>query len=196
MESVKCVVVGDGSVGKTCLLIRYATNTFPLEYIPTIFDNYTIHLVMNGKPVNLELWDTAGQEDFDNIRPMSYPKTDICIICYSVTEQYSYVNARQKWFPELQRHAPNAPIILVATKVDERSNNRLNERLVHNTTQEYITHEQGLELMQDISAVMLYECSALNNKGVKHIFEEVVRVALTHRENLENKISKKCCIIS
>ena len=101
MENIKLVVIGDRSVGKTCLLISYTTNAFPGEYIPSCCGNYSANVMVDGKPVHLGMWDTAAHEDYDRLRPLSYPQTDVFLVCYSVTSQTSLENIRTKWMPEV-----------------------------------------------------------------------------------------------
>ena len=101
MENIKLVTVGDNAVGKTCLLISYTTNQFPDEYIPSVYDNYTANVMVDGRPICLGLWDTAVNGDYDRLRPLSYPGTDVFLLCYSVINSTSLANVLTKWVPEV-----------------------------------------------------------------------------------------------
>jgi len=92
----KLVVVGDGGCGKTCLLIVYAQNRFPESYVPTVFENYVTLIQFDGKLVELALWDTAGQEEYDRLRPLSYPDSDVILIVFSIDFPVSLGNVQDK----------------------------------------------------------------------------------------------------
>ena len=71
--------------------------------------------------MELALWDTAGQEDYDRLRPLSYPDTDVILMCFSVDSPDSLENIPEKWTPEVKHFCPNVPIILVGNKKDLRN---------------------------------------------------------------------------
>ncbi|KAG2461112.1 LRC45 protein, partial [Polypterus senegalus] len=113
------------------------------------FDNYSANVMVDGKPVNLGLWDTAGQEDYDRLRPLSYPQTDVFLICFSLVSPASFENVRAKWYPEVRHHCPNTPIILVGTKLDLRDDKDTIERL-RDKKLAPITYPQGLAMAREI----------------------------------------------
>jgi len=192
MQNIKCVVVGDGAVGKTCLLISYTTNAFPGEYIPTVFDNYSANVMVDGKPINLGLWDTAGQEDYDRLRPLSYPQTDVFLVCFSVISRASFENVSAKWNPEISHHAPGTPIILVGTKADLRNDAKMKENLAAKGSS-MVTKEEAEQMAKKIGAKKFLECSALSQEGLKTVFDEAIRAVLAPKP-VEKK-SKGCNVL-
>jgi len=190
MQNIKCVVVGDGAVGKTCLLISYTTNAFPGEYIPTVFDNYSANVMVDGKPINLGLWDTAGQEDYDRLRPLSYPQTDVFLVCFSVISSSSFENVKTKWVPEIQHHAPGVPILLVGTKSDLREDENTIKQL-NSRGQSMVETGAAQQMAKEIGAVNFLECSALTQEGLKQVFDDAIRAAMAK----PNKPTRKKCTL-
>ncbi|XP_022924269.1 rac-like GTP-binding protein 5 [Cucurbita moschata] len=172
---IKCVMVGDGAVGKTCLLISYTSNTFPTDYVPTVFDNFSANVLVNGQSVNLGLWDTAGQEDYSRLRPLSYRGADVFLLAFSLISRASFENISKKWIPELRHYAPSVPIILVGTKLDLRDNEQF---LLDYPGACTISTKQGEELKKLIGAVAFIECSSKTQQNVKAVFDAAVKVVL------------------
>lgn len=178
MRSIKAVVVGDGGVGKTCLLIAYTTNTFPNDYIPTVFDNYLASVMIDNEPIKVGLWDTAGQAEYDRLRPLSYPQTEIFLCCFSVISPDSFQNVRAKWIPEIKHHSPkNILIVLVGTKTDLRDELHVLDEL-HERNLKPISMQQGQKLAKDVGAIKYIECSAATHHGIQELFDYSIRAVL------------------
>ncbi|RAK82423.1 Rho family GTPase RHO1 [Aspergillus fijiensis CBS 313.89] len=198
----KLVIVGDGACGKTCLLIVFSKGTFPEVYVPTVFENYVADVEVDGKHVELALWDTAGQEDYDRLRPLSYPDSHVILICFAVDSPDSLDNVQEKWISEVLHFCQGLPIILVGCKMDLRHDPKTIEEL-HKTSQKPVTPEQltldwsltfsqGEEVRKKIGAYKYLECSARTNEGVREVFEAATRAALLTKAH---KSKKKCTIL-
>ncbi|XP_007061831.2 transforming protein RhoA [Chelonia mydas] len=176
----KLVIVGDGACGKTCLLIVFSKDQFPEVYVPTVFENYVADIEVDGKQVELALWDTAGQEDYDRLRPLSYPDTDVILMCFSIDSPDSLENIPEKWTPEVKHFCPNVPIILVGNKKDLRNDEHTRRELAK-MKQEPVKPEEGRDMANRIGAFGYMECSAKTKDGVREVFEMATRAALQAR---------------
>ncbi|WVZ25904.1 hypothetical protein V8G54_004448 [Vigna mungo] len=211
---IKCVTVGDGAVGKTCMLISYTSNTFPTDYVPTVFDNFSANVTVDGSTVNLGLWDTAGQEDYNRLRPLSYRGADVFLLCYSLISKASYENISKKWIPELRHYAPNVPIVLVGTKLGKLNSIgphelqllrhvliKLNKKRASLKLQFLCMYnglnndffEQGEELKKMIGAVTYIECSSKTQQNVKTVFDAAIKVALRPPKPKKKPRKKRTC---
>ncbi|KAK0089923.1 hypothetical protein PV325_004675 [Microctonus aethiopoides] len=181
IRPIKITAVGDGMVGKTCMLITYTTKKFPTEYVPTVFDNYSDNAFVDGQEFNMTLWDTAGQEDYERLRPLSYPNTDCFLLCFSVCARSSFENVASKWYPEIKFHCPHVPIVLVGTKADMRNKENV----------DVVTLKECKKMKEKIKAFKYVECSAMEQQeGLEDIFIEAIRAVLKKPPG-----KKLCCIL-
>jgi len=194
-KQIKVTVVGNSSVGKTCMIISYVTNSFPEEYVPTVFDNYVAKTVVLGNPVDLVLFDTAGDSEYDSIRPLNYNGTDVFLICFSIVSYDSAESVLKKWLDEVRSKCPNAPLFLVGTKSDLRDNAELKEQL-KKENKAPISKEEGERLAACIGAHKYLECSAITQVGLQQLFEEVVKIILYPKPapTPDKDKAKSCCI--
>ncbi|VEU19689.1 DEKNAAC100862 [Brettanomyces naardenensis] len=212
----KIVILGDGACGKTSLLNVFTRGYFPHVYEPTVFENYIHDIFIDGQQVQLSLWDTAGQEEFDKLRSLSYNDTDCVILCFSVDSPDSLQNVKNKWVGEVLEHCEGVKMILVALKADLRqteeddmiggsNNNVIDAQQQQFGTSAYnsdgqlkklVTYEQGLAVAKQIGAVRYLECSAIKKRGVNEVFTEAARIALASKlKSAQEESHSHGCII-
>eukprot|EP01105_Mastigella_eilhardi_P012345 TRINITY_DN2830_c0_g1_i2.p1 TRINITY_DN2830_c0_g1~~TRINITY_DN2830_c0_g1_i2.p1 ORF type:complete len:975 (+),score=154.79 TRINITY_DN2830_c0_g1_i2:32-2926(+) len=169
--AVKCVVVGDVGVGKTCLLTSFIS---PSDDAPTSLDNYNTVTTVDNIDVRLNVWDTAALAEYDQVRPVTYAKTDVFVVCFSTVDPVSCASVKSKWLPELTKHCgPGRLFLMVGTKTDLRA------RAGENT----ISREQGSALAASLGASGRYvECSAHTRQGVCDVFDEAIRCVLRQQQ--------------
>ncbi|NXI62862.1 RHOF protein, partial [Anseranas semipalmata] len=176
-SEIKAVIVGDGGCGKTSLLMVFARGDFPKVYVPTVFEKYTASFQVDGKPVKIHLWDTAGQEDYDRLRPLSYSDTNVVLMCFDVTNRSSYDNILTKWYPEVNHFCKGVPVLLVGCKTDLRQDRAVLRKL-RQGHQEPVTFQQGEAMAQLVHAASYLECSARYRENIGDIFTEACSAAL------------------
>ncbi|KAL5987612.1 Ras-related C3 botulinum toxin substrate 3 [Asimina triloba] len=202
---IKCVTVGDGAVGKTCMLISYTSNKFPTDYVPTVFDNFSANVVVEGTTSNLRnfCFFRTGQEDYNRLRPLSYRGAD--------------------WIPELQHYSPGVPIVLAGTKLDLREDKYYladHPGLVTVTTTQFSTSAivysihhpdckvfrkhirnkySGEELRKQIGAAYYIECSSKTQQNVKAVFDAAIKVVIqppSKQKEKKKKPRRGCSLMS
>lgn len=158
-------------------MVSYTTNGYPTEYIPTAFDNFSAVVSVDGRPVRLQLCDTAGQDEFDRLRPLCYTNTDIFLLCFSVVSPSSFQNVTEKWMPEIRCHCPKAPIILVGTQSDLREDVKVLIEL-DKCREKPVPEEAARLCAEEIKAACYVECSALTQKNLKEVFDAAIVAAI------------------
>ncbi|KAF8497893.1 small GTPase-binding protein [Russula emetica] len=196
----RLVIVGDEDCGKTSLLIVFTKGTFPevivLVYVPTVFQNYVADVELDGKHVQLALWETAGPEKYERLRPLSYIGSHVILICFGVDIPDSLDNVQEKWIFDMMDFCARLPIILVGCKKDLRCDPKTIEDL-RKIDQRPVTPEEGIAVAQKIGARQYLECSAKSGEGVLEVFECATRIALQvlSRATRSKKHSPHHCIV-
>ncbi|OJD37435.1 rho3 protein [Diplodia corticola] len=199
----KLVLLGDGACGKTSLLNVFTRGYFPTVYPPTKRTNCLRELCtwvphpdifIDNVHVELSLWDTAGQEEFDRLRSLSYDDTHAIMLCFSVDSPDSLENVETKWVGEIAENCPGVKLVLVALKCDLREQTDADDEDGQQGEKPVlINYDQGLKVAEKIRALRYLECSAMKNRGVNEAFTEAARVALSVKNAKDN--DAKCVVM-
>ncbi|KAK9456967.1 P-loop containing nucleoside triphosphate hydrolase protein [Dipodascopsis uninucleata] len=184
----KLVIVGDGACGKTSLLSVFTLGEFPK--VPTVFETYVTDCRVDGKSVQLALWDTAGQEEYERLRPLSYAKAHVILVGFAVDTLDSLDNVSSKWIIEINELCPNTPIILVGLKKDLRNDPDFVERM-RRRNQQFVSPSEAELVARQVGARKYIECSALTGEGVDNVFEAATRASLL----VGQRTQTTCCTI-
>ncbi|KAK9446576.1 small GTPase superfamily [Limtongia smithiae] len=188
----KLVIVGDGACGKTSLLSVFTLGEFPKDHLPTVFETYVTDCRVDGKSVQLALWDTAGQEEYERLRPLSYSKAHVILVAFAVDTRDSLENVSSKWITEINELCPNIPFILVGLKKDLRTDPHVVETMKHRR-QRFVSAAEAELVARQVGARRYIECSALTGENVDSVFEAATRASLLVGQGQQ---SPCCCLIS
>ncbi|GLB10239.1 Rho GTPase [Aspergillus tubingensis] len=208
----KMVLLGDGACGKTSALNVFTRGWAPLGFFSFVVETanflkttcmvlpppyinrtrmltFTQDIFVDNVHMELSLWDTAGQEEFDRLRALSYEDTHVIMLCFSVDSRDSFENVASKWIEEISENCAGVKLVLTALKCDLRKDEFLNDN------PNAITYEEGLAKAKEIGAVKYLECSAVQNRGIMETFYEAAKVALEVRTQGSNGSGERCVIL-
>uniref|UniRef100_A0A7M5XDL1 Uncharacterized protein n=1 Tax=Clytia hemisphaerica TaxID=252671 RepID=A0A7M5XDL1_9CNID len=187
---------GDGAVGKTSMYLYYFLEKKEPKYIPVKVETdygpkiYTYK--KTGEKVGIYYDDhEGGGEDWDRLRHLGYERADVVVLCFSIGSRKSFDNIEEYWYPFVQKHASKAPIVLCGTQTDMRTDQFYLDRLAEHN-QKPITNVEGKKLAQKIKAVGYFECSSVEGRGVKELFDAAAEA--THPDITKTK-SEECSVM-
>ncbi|KAK3763992.1 hypothetical protein RRG08_004357 [Elysia crispata] len=175
--SLKCVVVGDGAVGKTSMLLSYATRRFPTAHVPSVFDNHAGSVKMGLRRRHMEILDTGDMTENPKIRQSLYYDADVFVVCFSVISPESLRNVEEVWLPEIRAHAPHTPFILVGLQADLRTYTGILSQL-ESSGQSPVTKALGKAEAKRLGASSYLETSPLVERDTRKLINSAVRSAL------------------
>lgn len=178
-KELKLVAVGDGAVGKTSLLMVLNGKPFPERYVPTIFENYTQDVQIEGVPYKLHIWDTAGQDEYDRLRPLSYSGANAILLCFALDSKQSFVNLSERWLGEVDHYCKDAKFIVIGTKSDLRQAGNAN----------HVTDDEANAFVsENKKCVAFIPCSPKTGDGVQGVFPAAAKAC-------NQKKKKRACTL-
>ena len=186
----KVLLLGDSTVGKTCLLLKYTDKIFKEEHMMTIGLDYRLKRMKlkNGKEVKLQIWDTAGQDRFRSITKNFYKGTHGIILIYDVTNEKTFENAKS-WVEQIHEEISDKVVIyLVGNKIDMEEERK-------------VSTEEGKKLAEELG-IPFFETSAKTGENIDNIFDNIVEDLDKEFGNIQKiernlsyqpKKEKKCC---
>uniref|UniRef100_A0A1E1WS78 Rho-related GTP-binding protein RhoU n=1 Tax=Pectinophora gossypiella TaxID=13191 RepID=A0A1E1WS78_PECGO len=189
-EKIKCVLVGDGAVGKSSLIAAYAQDTFREEYQPTAYDTFNVVVDVDDRPVCVEICDTAGQDSMSELRALCYPGTDVLMLCFSVVRPETFRSVAERWTRAVA--GVNAPLVLVGTQSDLATDPRVLQTL-RNRGEHPVTENEAKALAAKINAVYV-ETSSKTRKQLKDAFDAAILAGLPVIKSKKPFWKKLLCI--
>ena len=161
--SVKFIIVGDSSVGKSNILLRFSRNVFDPGHQATLGIEFANkHLIYNNIDYLVQVWDTAGQENFRSVTRAYYKASAVAMVVYDITNEESFQHIKE-WIKDCKDLAPKTvQLVLVGNKSDLEENR-------------VITNERGAQLANE-NKMLFFETSALNGNGVEEAFQKSIEL--------------------
>lgn len=182
---IKCVVLGDSNVGKTSMLINYATNRFPSVCVPSVFDNFAGSLTCGRKKYNLQIIDTMEGEGEDS-RRKCYLGTDCFIVCFSIVQPESFTHLQTRWIPEILNFTGHeTPIIVVGTHADLRDEDEV-VRHLELKGQKPTTTREATARSRSLGAAHYIECSPVMKKRMRKTINDALQSVFYPKDNYKN----------
>ncbi|KAH3853823.1 rho-related GTP-binding protein RhoQ-like [Dreissena polymorpha] len=170
---VSCTMVGDGLVGKTSIVRKFARQSSTEQYVATVFDNFAGSVTINGSKTTVSVFDTAGQQEYEGLRVFTYSQSDVILVCFSVVDRESFLNVSDFWVPEIRLHVGKSkPIVLVATQADLRGSPKTVS----------ISKQEGRNLACKIGAKLYLETSSKDSESINTVFEHAVISAVKQKK--------------
>ena len=217
--SIKATLVGNSNVGKSFLIHTYQHDKFPGHGKPIIHEGWTGVLEIDDQMFQLDPCEVPGYPDFERLRLLGYRETDVCAICFSVIDRFSFECITTKWIPEITTHCPNVPFLIIATKDDLREDQIRDNLLFHGYMRKYhdntpleivgiieqymmtkhdlINDKEAEILAQTVGAYKYMACSSLKLRGLTEIFEQIGRCYMNQNAdpNPVRHKRKSCCVL-